>query len=518
MAKITLIRPPTVASRRGYSIAVVPPIGLAYVAASLREAGHRVQVIDALAEDVGQMGPTAHPGLLYQGLSIPEVLERIDPDTDAVGLSYMFSLGWPHHHRMLIELGRRFPGLPVILGGEHPTAAYDSILKTCPPVTCVGLGEGDEIIVDFAEYLEGRRSLESVSSVAYRSGGAVKTTAPRPRIRDVDALPAPAWDLWPMEKYLDAGFGYGVDHGRSMPILASRGCPYQCTFCSSPQMWTTRYAMRTPSKVLDEVARYQRDYGATNIDFYDLTAIVRKDWIMSFTGEIKRRSMKFTWQLPSGTRSEALDAEVLKELSETGCVNLTYAPESGSERTLQAVKKRVKLGRLVKSMREAKKQGISVKCNMIIGFPDETRMDVFRSLFFVWKAALAGVDDCPLVLFTPYPGSELFKNLRAKGRIGEMDEDYYFSLACYMDMSVTSDYCENVGARELNFYRVFGMSVFYALTYLSRPWRLLRTLRNFRDDKSDTVFEQRVLDMWKRRALGDSLPAAKPAAPAAVES
>lgn len=254
MARITLIRPPTVASRRGYSIPVVPPIGLAYVAASLREAGHTVDVIDALAEDVRQIGPTSHPGLLYQGLSIPEVLERIDPQTDAVGLSYMFSLGWPHHHRMIIELGRRFPGMPVILGGEHPTAAFESILKTCPPAACVGLGEGDRTIVEYADHLDGKRTLESVSSIAYRSGGTIRTTPARARVRDVDSLPWPAWDLWPMDKYLDAGLGYGVDHGRSMPILATRGCPYQCTFCSSPRMWTTRYAMRKPSMVLDEVA------------------------------------------------------------------------------------------------------------------------------------------------------------------------------------------------------------------------------------------------------------------------
>lgn len=521
MARITLIRPPTVASRNGYSIAVVPPIGLAYVAASLQETGHDVTVVDALADAIGQMGPTDHPHLLFQGLTTREILDRIPPDTQAIGLSYMFSLGWPHHQRMIAELGRRFPGIPVILGGEHPTAAHESILKTCPTVSCIAFGEGDATISEFAEYIDGKRPIEQIGSIAYRGeNGQVLTSLPRARVRDIDSLPWPAWKLWPMSKYLDPGFGYGVDRGRSMPILATRGCPYQCTFCSSPQMWTTRYYMRKPTLVLDEVQHYMEKYGANNIDFYDLTAIVRKDWVLSFCGEIRKRGLKFTWQLPSGTRSEVLDHEVLKALSDNGCANLTYAPESGSAETLQKIKKRIKLERLAGSMVEAKKLGINVKCNMIIGFPQETRRDIWRSLLFTWRSALIGVDDCPLVLFTPYPGTELFAYLRANGRIGELDEAYYYSLACYMDMKVSSDYCENVGPRELNMYRVFGMCVFYGLTYLTRPWRILRSLRNFWTDNSDTVFEQRVLDMWKRRRLGDTLPTtpATPTTPTPVHS
>jgi radical SAM superfamily enzyme YgiQ (UPF0313 family) len=481
-------------------------LGLAYIAASLKESGHKPVVVDALADAIGQMGPTDHPHLLYQGLSTPEILDLIPTDTQAIGLSYMFSLGWPHHQRMIAALGKRFPGIPVILGGEHPTAAYESILETCPAVTCVAFGEGDATIAEFAEFVDAKRPLENVGSIAYRESGQVRTSLPRARVRDVDSLPWPAWELWPMHKYLDPGFGYGVDRGRSMPILATRGCPYQCTFCSSPQMWTTRYYMRKPTLVLEEIEHYMEHYGANNIDFYDLTAIVRKDWVLQFCGEIKKRGLKFTWQLPSGTRSEVLDHEVLKALSDTGCANLTYAPESGSEVTLQKIKKRVKLERLADSMIEAKKFGISVKCNMIIGFPQETRRDIWRSLLFTWKAALIGVDDCPLVLFTPYPGTELFNYLRDNGRIGELNDAYYYSLACYMDMRMSSDYCENVGPRELNLYRVIGMCIFYGLTYLTRPWRLWRSLHNFWTDNSDTVFEQRVLDMWKRRRLCDTIP------------
>lgn len=501
MAFLTLIRPPTVASRHSYSIPVTPPLGLAYIAAALREEEHRVQFIDALAEDLAQIRPSVHPELVYQGLSIEQVIARVDPATEAIGLSSMFSLEWPHLKALVAALGKAFPGVPIILGGEHPTATYEYILRTCPAVTCVALGEGDQTIQDFAKVLDGKLKLDEVASIAFRdSEGKVVRSAGRPRVRDVDSLPSPAWDLVPVRTYLDGGYGYGVDLGRSMPVLATRGCPYQCTFCSSPQMWTTRYVMRAPDRVLDEIERYQREYGATNIDFYDLTAIVRRDWILEFCRGIERRGLKFTWQLPSGTRSEALDREVLGQLAKTGCTNLTYAPESGSPETLKRIKKKVTLEKIRDSMREAKRAGINVKCNLIIGFPDETRGDVYRTMLFMWRMALLGVDDSPLFLFSPYPGSELFALLKERRRIAEMDDDYFASLACYMDMGVVSRYCERIGPWELNLYRSIGMGVFYAMTYLSRPARIFRTIRNLLNSKSETVIEQRLLDMMKRRA------------------
>jgi radical SAM superfamily enzyme YgiQ (UPF0313 family) len=501
LARVTLLRPPTVASRKGYSIPSIPPLSAAYLAAALREAGHEVGLIDALAEDLGPMRPTAHPALVYQGLATEAILERIDPATQAVGVSCMFTLSWPHVRDIILAIGRRFPGLPVIVGGEHATAAWREVLATTPPVAAVALGEGEETLVDFAAWLDGRGRLEDIPGLAHRGLAPGSEPVRRPRLRDADSLPWPAWDLVPLETYFRHGLGFGVDRGRSLPVLATRGCPYQCTFCSSPRMWTTRYVMRKPGLVLDELAHWVERYGIEDADFIDLTAIVRKDWIMEFCAEKRRRGLGITWQLPTGTRSEALDREVLRELYATGCRNLTYAPESGSGRVLSAIKKKVVLPRLIESMREAAAAGISVKCNLILGFPQETRQDILRTLWLLLKAAWIGVDDAPMTMFTPYPGTELYEELRAKGKIKTMDEAYHSSLACYMDLSVSSRYCEAVGPWELNAYRVLGLAAFYAVSFLSRPRRLLRTALNLLRGRSEAVFEQRVLDWFKRRRL-----------------
>ena len=155
--------------------------------------------------------------------------------------------------------------------------------------------------------------------------------------------------------------GLGVDRGRSMPMLATRGCPYQCTFCSSPLMWTTRWTARAPLEVVREMQHYIEKYHVDNFDFYDLTAIVHKSWILEFCELLLERGLKITYQLPSGTRSEAIDGEVAKLLFRSGCRNMTYAPESGSPRVLTFIKKRVKVSNMLDSMRACVREKLNIK-------------------------------------------------------------------------------------------------------------------------------------------------------------
>jgi anaerobic magnesium-protoporphyrin IX monomethyl ester cyclase len=478
------------------------PLSIAYLAATLLEAGHEVDVIDALGEAIDHIGVSYAPHIRYRGLSTPDIVKRVSVRPDAFGITTMFSQDWPHIEEIIVALRQRFPGVPVIIGGEHATACWESMLGEDSAVDYVAAGEGEATIVEFAEFLEGRRDAESIAGLHFRGAdGQMISTPTRQRLRSPDDLPWPAWHLFDLEPYFRVGEGHGVERGRSMPLVATRGCPYQCTFCSSPLMWTTRYVMRDPAKALDEVEHYLKAYRATNIDFYDLTAIIKKEWVLEFCHEIKRRGLQFFWQLPSGTRSEALDAEVLQLMAETGCMNMTYAPESGSERMLADIKKKVKLPRMYESIRHAKRNGIFVKCNLIVGFPRERRSDMLKTVWAAVRFALLGVDDCGLYTYSPYPGSELFDYLRSTGKIGQLDRKYYESLMVFMDVTQPTNYCENVGAREIAVYRLLGLASFYALSYMLRPARVLRSWRNWRARRSDTVFEQRVFALVRRRQM-----------------
>jgi radical SAM superfamily enzyme YgiQ (UPF0313 family) len=498
MAIASLIRTPSVVGRFALTLNRTPPLSVAYLAGSLTAAGHEVQVIDAVGEALEAIHPGYRPDILINGLSVAEIVERIRPDTDFVGISCLFSHEWPLIRDLIAATARRFPAVPIVLGGEHATAVPELCLEDAPGLSACALGEGDETIVDLLEASTGRKALADVAGIVFRAAEGPRRTAPRGRIRDVDDIPAPRWDLTPIEHYLDGGLSFGVDRGRTMPLLATRGCPYRCTFCSSPQMWTTRYTTRAPALVVDEIAQYVERYGAENFDFYDLTSIVKRDWVLEFCRHLEARGLRVTWQLPSGTRSEALDEPVLRAMVHSGCRNVTYAPESGSERTLVAIKKKVKLDHLEQSMRAAVRLGLNVKANILIGFPDETQADLRHTLRFLLRMARIGVHDASVWTFSPYPGSELFARLRAAGRLPRLDDDYYASLLSYSDVSGAVSYADALDSTLLQRYRVGGLLLFYVASYLTHPARPLRSLYNIATRRYESRLEMSFGNLVRR--------------------
>ena len=269
MARVTLIRPPTILSRWAHTTPTCPPIGLAYLASSLRDAGHSVQVIDAVGEDIFKMTPIdGAPSHLSHGLTFDAILARVDPTTDLIGLSCMFTNEWPQARRLIARLRRDHARVPIVGGGEHFTAMPEESLDRSPGLDVCVMGEGEETIQELVAVLTGGgRPLDAVAGIALRAHQAVTRTPARARIRNVDDIPTPDWSSIPLANYLDHGFGFGVNRGRSMPLIATRGCPYECTFCSSPTMWTTRWVARDPERVIAEMKEYIEQFGAQNFDF-----------------------------------------------------------------------------------------------------------------------------------------------------------------------------------------------------------------------------------------------------------
>ncbi len=482
---------------------VVPPIGPAYVAAAARQAGHDVCFIDAISLAIEQYTPGSR-GTLQHGLKIPDIVDRISADVHVIGVSSNFSFEWPVCRELIQAIRARFPRTLIVGGGEHVTAVPEFSLAQSP-LDAIVLGEGERTMVNLLRaYAQGGiQQFHTVPGLVFRdAAGKIQQTAAGARIQNLEAIPRPAWDLFPVEEYLSRGYGFGVNRGRSMPVLASRGCPYQCTFCSNPTMWTVRWKARDPDDLLDEIADLQRDYRATNFDFYDLTMIVNKQWIVDFCHGIERRKMTFTWQLPSGTRSEAIDGEVARLLFQTGCRNISYSPESGSEETLRLIKKRVSIPQLLKSMRLSVQSGLNVKCNFILGFPDDRWKNIWETYRVIARSAWAGIHDIAIWVFVPYPGSELFDRLRAEGRIKELDDDYFYRLAAYADVTQTYSYCRALSRRKLLFARIVGTFLFYGLAWLVRPWRPFRILINSISGHLESRSELAVRGLFKRLMKG----------------
>jgi len=193
----------------------------------------------------------------YRGDRLPfdEIVARIPSDTDVIGVSCMFSNAWYPTRDLLVAIRARLPQAWIVLGGEHATACASHVLETCAAVDACVLGEGEHTMLALLACLESGGEAAAVAGVAARRDGRVPRggrdlvkSLRGPRIAALDGIPRPAWDLFPIERYIAGQFNHGVVRGRTMPILASRGCPYQCTFCSSPAMWTTKWSARRPER------------------------------------------------------------------------------------------------------------------------------------------------------------------------------------------------------------------------------------------------------------------------------
>ncbi len=494
---VTLVKAPALATSLTFRNLVTPPIGLAYIAGSLTAHNISTHIVDAVGENPDQIFPLSYCTGYGIGLTMQQIVSAIPQNSDIIGLSSMFSNSWSFEWRLVEEIRAQFPDARIVVGGEHATACPEYILTTCLAVDIVAMGEGEETMVDLVNNIRTRDHLERVAGIVFRDDGIIRATQRRKRIGDIDSIPLPAWSLVPLENYMARGLGHGSMHVRNMPLMATRGCPFQCTFCSSPQMWTTKWSARKPSLVVDEMEAQIKAFNAENFDLYDLTAIIRKDWIVEFTNELIRRNLPVTYQLPSGTRSEAIDEEVVDLLYRSGCRNMNYAPESGSPETLEAIKKRVKLPKLLHSLQAASKRGLSVMVNIIL-FPRDKPIDVLKTFVFMVQCAFYGADDITFVPFVPYPGTELHAELVASGALPELSEAYFISLLTHSDISRATSHNPNFSERQVHYIRTLFLASFYVLSYLFRPRRVLSSVAHIFRNKPRTKGEKTIIQFAQR--------------------
>ena len=498
--KICLIRPSIVVPAGNQTTMFTPPLGMAYVAGALHDAGFDVQLIDAVGESLDTRHPADYDCYLY-GLSPIQTIANIRDETEIIGVGFGFSFEWPTCRDLVNSIRETFPNALLIGGGEHVTAVPVQTMKESALDIGV-LGEGEETTLEIVTaHREGDLDLRKILGVCYRDdNGEVVINKSRPRKRDLDDIVWPAWDLIPIENYLERGFGFGVNRGRSMPVMASRGCPYQCTFCSSPAMWTTRWIARDADLLLDEMQYYQEKYGVANFDFYDLTAIVKKSWIIEFCKRIDERGLKFTWQLPSGTRTEAIDGEVSRLLFQSGCRNMSYSPESGSPAVLKRIKKKIKPGAVIDSIAAANQSGMNIKCNIIFGFPGENLKEILESYRFIIKMAFAGAFDLSIWAFSPYPGSELFAEI-CRSKSFKLDDNYYNSLRSYADSASTVSYSEYFSDKKLKILRTSGLILFYLCSWCRRPFRPFKIVWNLVSGRQESRAELGLYNVLRRKRM-----------------
>ncbi|OGW79378.1 MAG: hypothetical protein A3G33_03285 [Omnitrophica bacterium RIFCSPLOWO2_12_FULL_44_17] len=489
--KVCFIHPPALMGVDNYSSLTQPPLGLAYLAAYIKRLGYEVAVVDAVGDAIERIERwSTHKKMLIQGLSFDEILKKIPANSDVVGVTCMFTHAWPMVRELLFVLKQNFPNAKLIAGGEHVSAMYDLVLQQSPVDICV-LGEGEYTIEELLNVLKtGGRDIASVNGLAYLDQDKkVVKTQPRNRIDNLDALPWPAWDLFDPDAYMRGGVYMGPVTGRSMPLLASRGCPYECTFCPAASMWKRAWKPRNPVDVVNEMEFYISKYQTNDFQLQDLTTIVRKDWIIALCKEMIQRKLNISWQIPVGTRSEVIDEEVVEYLVKSGCHHITYAPESASDRILKMIKKKVNLKNLEISVRASLKNGMRVCLFNVIGFPGEEVSDIKKTMKWLRRMARIGVHEITLSTFVPVPGSELFTEVNKVSPI-DLDDEFCHVITGLSSLLSVRSWNPKITGRQLLFLKLWGLFQFYSLSFLYHPDRLWSLIRNAFSNKQQTKMDR----------------------------
>jgi radical SAM superfamily enzyme YgiQ (UPF0313 family) len=477
-----------------------PPIGLAYIAAILKRDGYVYKVIDMAGEALNQIISSEKKKNYYiQGLSIEKGISLIPENTDIVGFSCIFSPHWPLLRDLVKQIRERFPSIFMVAGGEHITALPEFSLKNSE-LDAVILGEGELIFPSLIKALRNNENFQDIKGIAFKNrlNKEIVINQREKRIMDLDSIPWPDWDSFPIEEYIKSDLQNGVNRGRSMPIIATRGCPHRCSFCSNMKMWTGIYKVREPSDVISEMEHYIKSYDIVNFNFQDLTAFVDKHWTLNLTQEILSRNLNISWQLPSGIRIEDFDNEVASSVYKSGCRNMAFAPESASPKILESVKKDIDLGQMEKAINVAVSSNINLSCFFVIGFPLETDETLRVTLNFVRKLARLGVTDIGLAQFVPYPGSELFEQLLQSGEI-KLDDDFFLSpMEFYLKTSHC--YAKDFTSQELFKWQIRILVNFYLFSFFFYPFRTFKNVMKallFR--KEETRYAKFITDIIYRR-------------------
>ena len=465
--RVCLVRPPLIRPAHHLtSLETFPPIHLAYLNAAIQNQGHNCSIIDGQASD--QVTNLKDRDRVIVGYTAQEIVAAIPRDVDVVGVNCMYTFTWFYDLEIIKLIRKRFPDVPIVAGGEHATACPESLLEN-PEIRAVFLGEADLSFTNAIATIAARGSLESSEGVVFRDSSGNIQTNPRRRALPLDDLPIPDWSGIDLNFYFERGCGITQKAKKSMPMIATRGCPHSCHFCTVPNMWGSRWSPRSVESVVQEMRYYHKNWGVNHIDFLDLTFVINRNWVVKFCEALEEAKLPITWALPIGTRTEALDDKVIERMAKTGMSHILFSAEAASEDTILAINKKLNTSHLANCMRAAVRVGVVVKLVFINGFPDQKWKDVFINWQYIIFAAWLGIHDVVSLGFVPYPGTEFFDRLKKSGKLNP-DLDYIY---LNNDVKGMISWSDDISTRALRLCTVFSMGLFYFSQYLFRPNRFV---------------------------------------------
>lgn len=418
MLKVMLINPPQTYFEKSGGFSVYFPIGLLSIAAVIRKACN-VKIFDCLISDfeVKKEGDMLIYGTPAE--KIKNAIEEFGPDV--VGITIPFSTQISN----AVEISRICrdvnPKIKVIFGGPHTSVRYNKLLKDDLCDLCV-VGEGEETFLEFVEKLKSGHSVKGVAGLAYKERGRVYYK-PRRFIDNLDDLPLPAYNLINVNDYIKSPYLY-IDrsriHKNSISMITSRGCPYNCVFCSIRLHMGQGFRHNSPEYVIKHIKLLIERYGIRNFHFEDDNISFSAKRFERILDEIINNKIKIKWDTPNGIRADTLNKELLNKIKKSGCKELIIAIESGSQRVLDdVIRKKTSLDKIMEVIRECKRLGIKLSSFYVIGFPGESIKEM-RKTADLALMLLRSYDVIPnLFVATPLYGTDLYNTCVEEGIISK---------------------------------------------------------------------------------------------------
>jgi len=384
--RFALVAPPWDVMVNGY-----PPLGLGYVAAATRDAGHET---------------TIHDYGLHPHASVPEIVEAVlaeAPDVEVVGITT-----WTHLYHVCCELAqafkRRRPTLRIVLGGPHVTIFPKETLEEEPATDFVVFGEGELAMVELLAALAGGGDFSIIQGLAYRRGAEVVKNPERPILKDLTKIPFPARDLMHVERYpLRAWNGE-----RMTTMMTSRGCPYACTYCFKG-LFGRKYITSPNDAIIAEMEEIHEQYGISHFYFVDDLFVVNIKRLLEFVDEMRRRRTGFKWQCLA--RVDRLEKEHYVAMAEAGCSKIHYGIETGDPEVMVRVDKEATLEQVRNAVTWCHEAGVMAKGYFMIGLPGDNEESVRRTIDLSCELPLT---EAMFSLTTPFPGTALWNDIQER--------------------------------------------------------------------------------------------------------
>ena len=464
--KILLVQPPFTVLRTETK-KCHPPLGLAYLAGVLKQ-NHSVIVLDAVAEGYNEEEVIDKHFLRY-GLSFENIKRRIEYlKPDIVGVSCLFSAQSENVHKICELVKEMDKKIVTILGGAHPSAVPEKVLKD-NNVDFVVIGEGENTLNRILEFIEKRKAIQKndIDGIGFRLNGDIRINKKERYETDLDNIPFPYWDIFPLEKYFKINNPHGGQARRTpfLPLISSRGCPFECIFCSIHNLWGRNYRKRSAENVLLEIEYLIQKFGIKEIMFEDDNLTLDKERATRiFQGLIETR-INIIWSAPNGLAIQTLDDRLLELMRRSGCYRISIGIESGDEYVLKnIIGKPIVLSKIKPIINKARKLKMETSAFFVIGLPGETRKNLKNTLHF---AANLGVDNVNFFFATPLPGTQLLELCKERGLI-KTEINYINLKSDYPNFST-----EYFSCRELNSIVVRYKLMIHLLSLLKKPHKFI---------------------------------------------